>query len=139
MQQTSLDRWIKKKFVYVYEIHSNLVPKGIMRNYKLVETKKIKDRRRSPWKKIFVFASEESYDEAIRRFQAEAISYETKIKPKKKWWVRYLDPPSKSSVTYNIFWTIVKGAISVMVMFMAPLEWIKGIVVTLIMSVVRRP
>ena len=100
MQQTSLDRFLRKKLVYITRIYCNTLPKKVPFGVN-VETAPEESGGRYQYK--LSTRSEAMVTTISERLGQENITYTTRIEDRNVWFAKYFNHPQKS-FTYRMTW-----------------------------------
>ncbi|MDF1740136.1 MAG: hypothetical protein P1U86_13320 [Verrucomicrobiales bacterium] len=102
MQQTALDRWLRKKFVYYTQVYCNTLPREIPPRITVEETTKESGGR-------FLYRLTTNDDASLleisKGLERENITYTSRVAEKKGLAARLFNDPFKS-FTYRVAWII---------------------------------
>lgn len=100
MQQTPLDRWLRKKFIYITRIYCNTLPTSLPTGLDVEEAPEESGGR-------FLYKmstrSEGVLQEVLQSMRDANITYTSRVEDRNVWYSRYLNNPHKS-FTYRCVW-----------------------------------
>ena len=103
MQQTTLDLWLRRKFVYVNRIYCNTLPDRLPLGLTVEEAPEESGGR-------FLYKittrSEELLKDAVTALQGQNITYTSRVDDRNVWFTKYLNDPHKS-FTYRVAWMLI--------------------------------
>jgi hypothetical protein len=113
MQQTQLDHFLKKRFVYRYEISCNRIPPQLPKGITLSTGK---DSDHGKWGHLLLCDDEDAYQNAIALLRSHRILFFPTIN-EREGIVGYVLNPERSygSFTWNSFWGGVRMSLSAFV------------------------
>jgi hypothetical protein len=103
MQLTRLDRWLREKFVYQTQIHTLRPPNSLPAGVKYLKTPDVPGKR---YKYLYVANRTKAADQLIAYLKESGQMYTTQVVDRKRWYVPFIAPKTKS-VTWWIISTIV--------------------------------
>ena len=102
MQQTNLDRWLRKKYVYYTQVYCNTLPREMPAKISVEETTKSTGGR-------FLYRLTTNDDAALvevsKRLESENITYTSRVAEKTGMAARLFNDPL-NSFTYRVAWII---------------------------------
>lgn len=101
MQQTALDHFLRKKFVYRYEISCNRIPPSLPDGVALTPGV---DNDHGKWGYLLECRDEDAYHDAIALLRSNRILFFPTIAERGGVIGHVLNPPSYSSFTWNSVW-----------------------------------
>ncbi len=103
MQLTRFDRWLREKYVYETHIHTLRPPESLPKGIRPVPIPDVPGKR---YKHLFVAKNTRAADALLAQLKQNGQMYTTQVVDKKKWYVPFLAPKTKS-VTWWLFSTAV--------------------------------
>lgn len=103
MQQTAIDRWLRKKFIYITRVYCNTLPNDIPPGM-LVEESPEESGGRFLYK--LSTRSDKDLAEFVEAMSYQNITYTSRVEDRPVWYARYLNNPHKS-VTYQMIWVAI--------------------------------
>jgi len=104
MQQTSLDNWIKRKYVFCYGVLLSTLPSRIP------AAAKVEPAEHASYRFLVVCVSEEQFNALIDTCRHEMISYAPHIRNRTGMVAHLLCPPNHDSFTMRLFWNMLRIA-----------------------------
>lgn len=100
MQQTPLDRWLRRKFVYITRVYCNTLPADLPPELTVEEAPEESGGR-------FLYKLSTTSDDVLRgvveEMKKQNVTYTSRIEDKKVWYARFLNNPHKS-FTFRCVW-----------------------------------
>jgi len=121
MQQTSFDNWVRRRFVYLHEIHCLSLPR--LMPAKLI-VRQIQGRV-TEWRQIIECPDDRTLRLVTAAMTRDRLSYSLRTKARTGWWVKHLAPANKASLTYNLFWRAVHATAGMGVAIITPFGWFR--------------
>ena len=103
MQQTAIDRWLRKKFIYIHRVYCNTLPKKVPFGIK-VETSPEESGGRYLYK--LSTRSEGGQSKLADLLANESITFTSRVEDRNVWYARFLNNPHKS-LTYRVAWALI--------------------------------
>jgi len=136
MQQTSVDHYLKKRFVYRYEIFCNRIPAELPPNVLLTTGE---DSNHGKWGHLLICADEDAYQNSIALLRSNRILFFPTISEREGVIGHILNPaPPHLSFTWNSFWggiriglTSIFGGILPRAIPLGALEGMRGLFSTI--------
>ena len=100
MQQTALDRWLRKKFIYITRIYCNTLPGEIPPGLRVEEAPEESGGR---YLYKLTACSERVVNQVADAMRMDNITYTSRVEDRKVWYGRWLNDPRKS-FTYRMAW-----------------------------------
>lgn len=129
MQQTSLDHFLKKRFVYQYEISCNRIPPHLPKG---VTLKTGRDSDHGKWGHLLVCDNEDAYQSSIALLRSQRILFFPTINEREGIVGHVFNPVGQNqSFTWNSFWGGMRMGLSTFVggfiPRVAPMGFLEGI------------
>lgn len=102
MQQTSFDRWLRKKYVYYTQVYCNTLPREMPDKISVEETTRETGGR---YLYRLTTTDDSALVEVSKRLESENITYTSRVAEKAGMAARLFNDPFKS-FTYRIAWAI---------------------------------
>lgn len=103
MQQTSLDLWLRRKFVYINRVYCNTLPEQLPLGLRVEEAPEESGGR-------FLYKittrSEDLLKELVTSLQSHNITYTSRVDDGDGWFVKYLNDPHRS-FTFRVVWVLI--------------------------------
>jgi hypothetical protein len=110
MQQTSVDHYLKKKFVYRYEIFCNRIPSSLPPNVLLTTGD---DSNHGKWGHLLICGNEDAYQNSIALLRSNRILFFPTISEREGVVGHLLNPQSPNlSFTWNSLWGGLRVALT---------------------------
>lgn len=110
MQQTTFDHFLKERFVYVYEIKVNRLPRRMPWG---VSVAPIPRSLKRTWNFVLRCDSNDIYHSTIAYLRGERMMYDAGIGERDDIVARICNPPDQGSFTYNSVWSSMKLSTSI--------------------------
>ena len=105
MQQTALDHFLKDRFVYVYEIRVNRLPRRMPEGVSVTPVPRSLKRT---WNFLLRCDSHDIYHSTIAYLRGQRMMYDAGIGERDDLVSRLCNPPDQESFTYNSIWASLK-------------------------------
>ncbi len=102
MQQTSLDRWLRKKFLFVTAIYCNTLPDDLPKELSIEEAGEESGAR---FRYKLTTRKEEIIEDATECFRMQSITYTSRVSDREVWFSKYLNN-RKKSITFQLIWAL---------------------------------
>ncbi len=103
MQQTALDRWLRRKYVYINRIYCNVLPDDIPAGVDLEEAHEESGGR---FRYMLTPESDDILSDTVEEFRLNNITFTSRVDNKDGWLAKWLNRPNKS-VTYEVAWIVM--------------------------------
>ncbi len=100
MQQTALDRWLRRKFIYITRIYCNTLPGKFPPGLTIEEAPEESGGR---YLYKLTVDSDRVLASVVEEMRSQNITYTSRIEDKKVWYGRFLNDPHKS-FTFRCAW-----------------------------------
>jgi len=102
MQQTPLDRWLRKKFLFVTSLYCNTLPDDLPKELVIDEAGEESGAR---FRYKLTTRSEEIIEDATECFRMQNITYTSRVSDREVWFSKYLNNRQKS-ITFQLIWVL---------------------------------
>ncbi len=100
MQQTPLDRWLRKKFIYITRIYCNTLPTDLPPGLTVEEAPEESGGR---YLYKLSTTSDKLLERVVDQMRNQNVTYTSRVEDRKVWYGRLLNNPNKS-FTYRCVW-----------------------------------
>lgn len=100
MQQTSIDRWLQKKFVYISRVYTNSLPSYVPAG---VELEDAGDGSMGLYRYCFTVQNDKQMSELTANLEVANITYTSRVSERGGWAGKLFNDPTKS-FTLRIAW-----------------------------------
>ncbi|MCB1077228.1 MAG: hypothetical protein KDM63_02130 [Verrucomicrobiae bacterium] len=122
MQQTNLDLWLRRKFVYITRVYCNTLPERIPLGM-VVEEAPEESGGRYLYK--LSTRSENLLRELVSSLETANITYTSRVEDRQVWFTKLLTDPHRS-FTFRVVWVIIVFCIAMFLLLGGPQKiWAK--------------
>ena len=118
MQQTSIDRWLRKKFLFVTSLYCNTLPDDLPKELAIDEAGEESGAR---YRYKLTTRNEEIVEDATECFRMQNITYTSRVSDREVWFSKYLNN-RKKSITFQMIWIFFALAFAGVVYSGAPVK-----------------
>lgn len=112
MQQTGLDNWLRRKYVYITYVYCNTLPRELPEGIEIDETT---DEAGSMYRYRFIVPNDQLLHELTARLEVANITYTSRIGDNKGTGDKLLNNPHQS-FTIQIAWLIIIGIVIITIL-----------------------
>lgn len=103
MQQTNIDRWLRKKFLFITSMYTNTLPDELPSGLDITEAGEETGAR---YRYKLTTRNEQVIEEAAECFRMQNITYTSRVSDRKVWFSKCLTNRQKS-VTFQGIWLLI--------------------------------